>query len=74
MMLAVENALTDFEAELDGGSFRSLRDASERAGRLVEEATTADLFREPLHPYTRALLRADPAAGERRPGRIRRLR
>jgi peptide/nickel transport system ATP-binding protein len=28
------------------------------AGRLVEEAPVAELFREPRHPYTRALLRA----------------
>ncbi|HOX39220.1 MAG TPA: ATP-binding cassette domain-containing protein [Candidatus Brocadiia bacterium] len=40
------------------------------AGRLVETARTADLFREPLHPYAEALLSAVPkpvpgAAGER---------
>ena len=40
------------------------------AGRLVEEATTRELFVSPRHPYTRALLRAIPgcgsgAAGER---------
>jgi oligopeptide transport system ATP-binding protein len=36
-------------------------------GRLVEVGTTQELFKEPAHPYTRALLRAvpppDPAAG-----------
>jgi peptide/nickel transport system ATP-binding protein len=31
------------------------------AGRLVEEAPVADLFREPRHPYTRALLGSGPA-------------
>jgi oligopeptide/dipeptide ABC transporter ATP-binding protein len=31
-------------------------------GRLVEEATTEELFRNPLHPYTEALLSAIPAA------------
>ena len=31
------------------------------AGRLVEEAPVADLFREPRHPYTRALLGSVPA-------------
>lgn len=30
-------------------------------GVFVEEAATADLIREPLHPYTRALLRAVPS-------------
>jgi len=29
-------------------------------GRLVEEAPTADLFAGPAHPYTRALLAAEP--------------
>ena len=41
MMLGVENALGDFEAELEQGEFRSLRDASERAGRLVGESVIA---------------------------------
>src|SRR5262249_43186796 len=30
------------------------------AGRVVEEARTADLFRSPLHPYTRGLLACLP--------------
>ena len=32
------------------------------AGRVVETATTAELFRAPLHPYTRGLLAAVPRA------------
>jgi len=39
------------------------------AGQVVEEAATADLFRDPGHPYTRALLRSAPRLGPaRRPG------
>jgi peptide/nickel transport system ATP-binding protein len=30
------------------------------AGRKVEEADTATLFRNPLHPYTRGLLKSIP--------------
>jgi hypothetical protein len=41
MMIAVENALTDFERELDDGKFRTLGEASERAGRLVAESAAA---------------------------------
>jgi oligopeptide/dipeptide ABC transporter ATP-binding protein len=36
------------------------------AGRLVEQASVRDLFREPKHPYTRALLASVPG---RAPGR-----
>jgi oligopeptide/dipeptide ABC transporter ATP-binding protein len=35
------------------------------AGELVEEAPVRALFREPCHPYTRALLRALPRPGQR---------
>jgi oligopeptide/dipeptide ABC transporter ATP-binding protein len=35
-------------------------------GRIVEEAPSAELYREPLHPYTRALLASTPST---RPGR-----
>ena len=38
------------------------------AGRIVEEAPTARLFRDAAHPYTRGLLGAlPPLSGERRP-------
>jgi oligopeptide/dipeptide ABC transporter ATP-binding protein len=30
-------------------------------GRIVEEAAASELYREPLHPYTRALLASTPA-------------
>lgn len=33
------------------------------AGGIVEEALVADLFREPLHPYTTGLLRSIPRLG-----------
>lgn len=36
------------------------------AGRIVETGTAAELFAEPLHPYTRELLLATPRLGERR--------
>jgi peptide/nickel transport system ATP-binding protein/oligopeptide transport system ATP-binding protein len=36
------------------------------AGRIVEEATTVELFAHPLHPYTRALLRSMPTLGAHR--------
>jgi hypothetical protein len=38
MMLAVENALMDFERDLDGGKIASLDAASARVGRLVGES------------------------------------
>ena len=35
-------------------------------GKIAETATTAQLFQEPLHPYTRALLAAIPSRDHRR--------
>jgi oligopeptide/dipeptide ABC transporter ATP-binding protein len=43
------------------------------AGRIVEEASVRELFREPLHPYTRGLLRSIRAAGPPGPPGRRRL-
>jgi oligopeptide/dipeptide ABC transporter ATP-binding protein len=39
------------------------------AGRLVEEAGARELFADPKHPYTRALLRAMPEEGDDRRGK-----
>lgn len=41
LMLALENALNDFEAELNAGRFRTLAQASDRAGRLLAEGAAA---------------------------------
>jgi oligopeptide/dipeptide ABC transporter ATP-binding protein len=34
-------------------------------GKVVEQARTVDLFKNPLHPYTRALLRSIPKIGRK---------
>jgi len=39
------------------------------AGQLVEEAATRELFADPKHPYTRALLRAVPDDGDDQRGK-----
>jgi peptide/nickel transport system ATP-binding protein len=36
------------------------------AGKIVEEGASSDVFRDPKHPYTRALARAFPAIGDQR--------
>ena len=36
------------------------------AGRIVEQAPVLEMFERPLHPYTQALFRSMPGAGERR--------
>src|SRR5262249_5804573 len=44
---------------------RAARTGVMYAGRIVEEAPTADLFRDPRHPYTQRLLASLPAAHRR---------
>jgi oligopeptide/dipeptide ABC transporter ATP-binding protein len=44
------------------------------AGRVVEEASTADLFAAPRHPYTRGLLECMPRIGASGGGGSRRFR
>jgi peptide/nickel transport system ATP-binding protein len=34
------------------------------AGRLIEEAATVEIFRNPLHPYTRHLISSLPRIGD----------
>ncbi len=41
------------------------------AGRIVEQADTVELFRNPLHPYTRGLIASIPKPGETRKTRLR---
>jgi peptide/nickel transport system ATP-binding protein len=43
------------------------------AGRKVEEAPVAELFRSPRHPYTQGLLGALPKLGSSLAGKARRL-
>jgi peptide/nickel transport system ATP-binding protein len=43
------------------------------AGRKVEDAKVADLFREPRHPYTHGLLGAVPKLGSSLDGEATRL-
>ncbi len=46
--------------DLDVARHLSQRTAVMYLGRVVEYAPTADIFAEPLHPYTQALVRAAP--------------
>ena len=43
------------------------------AGQVVEEASVADIFDRPFHPYTQGLLKSIPQAGGRFRNRIKRL-
>lgn len=38
-------------------------------GRILEQASVADLFQTPLHPYTRGLMASIPQAGVKRKGK-----
>ena len=40
------------------------------AGRIVESATAAEIFRQPAHPYTESLLKSVPRADEVERGRL----
>jgi oligopeptide/dipeptide ABC transporter ATP-binding protein len=52
--------------DLDVARHISQRTAVLYLGRVVEEAPTAQIFAEPLHPYTQALVRAAPRLTTRR--------
>ena len=43
------------------------------AGQVVEEASVADIFDQPFHPYTRGLLKSIPRTAGRAGSRIKRL-
>jgi peptide/nickel transport system ATP-binding protein len=77
----VVNLLGDLQAELGiamlfiSHDLRVVRQISRRVavmylGRIVEEGSADDLFAEPMHPYTQALVSASPAPGRRSARRI----
>ncbi|MHB2169554.1 ABC transporter ATP-binding protein [Alsobacter sp. R-9] len=77
----VVNLLVDLQAELGiamvfiSHDLRVVRQVSKRIavmylGRIVEEGDAEDLFAEPQHPYTRALVSAAPAPGRAMKDRI----
>jgi oligopeptide/dipeptide ABC transporter ATP-binding protein len=37
------------------------------AGQIVEQASTVELFKQPLHPYTQGLIQSIPVLGEEKP-------
>jgi peptide/nickel transport system ATP-binding protein len=77
----VVNLLVDLQAELGlamlfiSHDLRVVRQVSRRIavmylGRIVEEGDADDLFADPAHPYTRALVSAAPMPGRGRAPRI----
>ncbi|HBP60472.1 MAG TPA: hypothetical protein DD668_12910, partial [Alphaproteobacteria bacterium] len=38
------------------------------AGQVVEQGTVEQIFENPMHPYTRGLMRCIPVPGRMRPG------
>ena len=79
--VTTEAAVLDLLRELVGGQERSALYVSHNLGvvatltdrvavlyasELVEDAPTRELFRQPLHPYTRGLLDSVPRLGQRR--------
>jgi peptide/nickel transport system ATP-binding protein len=77
----VVNLLGDLQAELGiamlfiSHDLRVVRQISRRVavmylGRIVEAGNADDLFAEPAHPYTQALVSASPAPGRRSARRI----
>ena len=77
----VVNLLIDLQAELGltmlfiSHDLRVVRQVSRRVavmylGRIVEEGDADDLFADPAHPYTRALVSAAPMPGRGRAPRI----
>jgi peptide/nickel transport system ATP-binding protein len=76
----VVNLLCDLQAKLSltmlfiSHDLRVVRQVSQRVavmylGQIVETGSADDLFAEPLHPYTKALVSASPAPGRRSAGR-----
>ena len=78
----VVNLLSDLQAELGlamlfiSHDLRVVRQVSRRIavmylGRIVEEGDADDLFSQPVHPYTRALVSTAPVPGRKSSDRIR---
>ncbi|WP_082511874.1 ABC transporter ATP-binding protein [Devosia sp. Leaf420] len=71
--LQAEMGLTYLFVSHDLGVIANISDrvAVMYAGRIVELGSTEEIFRNPQHPYTEALLAAIPGRGESAGGRIR---
>ncbi|OYO16544.1 oligopeptide ABC transporter ATP-binding protein [Enemella dayhoffiae] len=74
--LSVEHEISLLFISHDLGVVRHIADrvAVMYLGRIVEQAPTAQLFEDPQHPYTRALLSAALVANPRRQAQRRRVR